>query len=650
MTDIRLGTLSAKIKQYVREVGGSFSSRQIDEEVDIRTSQGKSLRRVILKELCDTGIIERIKGAIGVYRPLDIELKEFDWQHADTDNVVSLRFPFELEKYVKIYPKSIICLAGGKDQGKGHPVGTPILTPLGWKRIESLEVGEEICHPSGQTTRILGIYNRGKQDCYRFIFNDQSSIEIDKDHLWKYQTYYNRDVKVTGHGMPNTQLGKWRISSTQDIVNNLGLGELKSKKKLMLPPIEPLNFYTWTIPLDPYLLGLLLGDGCFRKEGSITFTTSDNEILTYIQELGIQCHKSGKYDYRLVGLTQAIYQLGLRGEHSWEKFVPNQYLWNDKMTRLSVLQGLLDTDGTIEKIWGGIEFDTTSYQLAKDTQFLVQSLGGIAVITSRISFYTYKGKKLQGRKLFRVKIRIDTVCPFRLERKKKYHHPKNAVNKLLSRIEAIGQKETICLKVDNPDGLYIAKDFIVTHNTAWLYDFTLKNMFHPLGVDLYNSETGREQMKERMQNFKVNIPNPAPFRTFERYDNFADVIDKDRISVIDYLDLNSEVYLIGDEIDKVFRKLDRGIAVIGLQKPPPTTVYVKGVKKLVYRDLAYGSGFTAKRAVLYISLDNNVLKLVVAKTPLNPKVNPTNMMWVFWLKNGAEFIDIQPYEEQGGLE
>jgi len=175
-------------------------------------------------------------------------------------------------------------------------------------------------------------------------------------------------------------------------------------------------------------------------------------------------------------------------------------------------------------------------------------------------------------------------------------------------------------------------------------------MFHPLGVDLYNSETGREQMKERMQNFKVNIPNPAPFRTFERYDNFADVIDKDRISVIDYLDLNSEVYLIGDEIDKVFRKLDRGIAVIGLQKPPPTTVYVKGVKKLVYRDLAYGSGFTAKRAVLYISLDNNVLKLVVAKTPLNPKVNPTNMMWVFWLKNGAEFIDIQPYEEQGGLE
>ena len=304
MTDIRLGTLSAKIKQYVREVGGSFSSRQIDEEIDIRTPQGKSLRRVILKELCDAGIIERVKGAIGVYRPLELELKEFDWQHADTDNVVSLRFPFELEKYVKIYPKSIICLAGGKNEGK----------------------------------------------------------------------------------------------------------------------------------------------------------------------------------------------------------------------------------------------------------------------------------------------------------------------------------------------------------TAWLYDFTLKNMFHPLGVDLYNSETGREQMKERMQNFKVNIPNPAPFRTFERYDNFADVIDKDRISVIDYLDLNSEVYLIGDEIDKVFRKLDRGIAVIGLQKPPPTTVYVKGVKKLVYRDLAYGSGFTAKRAVLYISLDNNVLKLVVAKTPLNPKVNPTNMMWVFWLKNGAEFIDIQPYEEQGGLE
>jgi len=302
--DSRLLGLTAKIKEWVKITDGRFTLQQIDSELGIQTPQAKNLRRGALKDLCNAGILERIETLSGVYRRLDIELKEFDWQHADTDNVVSLRFPFELEKYVKIYPKSIICLAGGKDQGK----------------------------------------------------------------------------------------------------------------------------------------------------------------------------------------------------------------------------------------------------------------------------------------------------------------------------------------------------------TAWLYDFTLKNMFHPLGVDLYNSETGREQMKERMQNFKVNIPNPAPFRTFERYDNFADVIDKDRISVIDYLDLNSEVYLIGDEIDKVFRKLDRGIAVIGLQKPPPTTVYVKGVKKLVYRDLAYGSGFTAKRAVLYISLDNNVLKLVVAKTPLNPKVNPTNMMWVFWLKNGAEFIDIQPYEEQGGLE
>ena len=302
--DSRLLGLTAKIKEWVKITDGRFTLQQIDSELGIQTPQAKNLRRGALKDLCNAGILERIETLSGVYRRLDIELKEFDWQHANTDNVVSLRFPFELEKYVKIYPKSIICLAGGKNEGK----------------------------------------------------------------------------------------------------------------------------------------------------------------------------------------------------------------------------------------------------------------------------------------------------------------------------------------------------------TAWLYDFTLKNMFHPLGVDLYNSETGREQMKERMQNFKVNIPNPAPFRTFERYDNFADVIDKDRISVIDYLDLNSEVYLIGDEIDKVFRKLDRGIAVIGLQKPPPTTVYVKGVKKLVYRDLAYGSGFTAKRAVLYISLDNNVLKLVVAKTPLNPKVNPTNMMWVFWLKNGAEFIDIQPYEEQGGLE
>ena len=176
--------------------------------------------------------------------------------------------------------------------------------------------------------------------------------------------------------------------------------------------------------------------------------------------------------------------------------------------------------------------------------------------------------------------------------------------------------------------------------TAYLYNFIKLNM-DSFGIDLFNSETSPEQMKERFA--PLNIPNPAPFNVYERYDNFADVINPDRISVIDYLDLNSEVYLVGAEIDAIFRKLNN-VAIIGLQKPPPTITFIKGIKKVIERDLAYGGGFTAKRAILYITMGANKLKLLYVKTPKQPKINPNNMCWNFTIaEDGTNFEEIQRY-------
>ena len=175
--------------------------------------------------------------------------------------------------------------------------------------------------------------------------------------------------------------------------------------------------------------------------------------------------------------------------------------------------------------------------------------------------------------------------------------------------------------------------------TAYLYTFISLNMKR-FTLDLFNSETSPQQMKERFE--PLNIPQPAPFRTFERYDNFADVIHPEHISVIDYLDLNSEVYLVGAEIDAIFRKLTTGCAIIGLQKPPPTKIVTKsGAEKLVERDLAYGGGFTAKRAVLYITMGSNRLKLLYVKTPRKSTVNPNNMTFSFDFDDSGYFTNIQ---------
>lgn len=183
--------------------------------------------------------------------------------------------------------------------------------------------------------------------------------------------------------------------------------------------------------------------------------------------------------------------------------------------------------------------------------------------------------------------------------------------------------------------------------TGFLYNFIRLNM-DCFPIDLYNSETGPEQMKERFDAFG-DIPNPAPFKVYERYDNFADIIDPNNISVIDYLDFNSEVYLVGTEIDAIFRKLQNGVAIIGLQKPAATTIIVRGEKKSIERDLAYGGAFSAKRAQLYISLGSSRLKLVYVKNPAKKNVNPNNMQWSFkWAEDGVSFDYIQRYYEKDG--
>ena len=179
-----------------------------------------------------------------------------------------------------------------------------------------------------------------------------------------------------------------------------------------------------------------------------------------------------------------------------------------------------------------------------------------------------------------------------------------------------------------PQSIVIVAGSKQAGKTAFLYNVVRLNM-NRFKVDLYNSETGREQMKVRFAGFDPPIPSPAPFRAIQRYDNFSDVIDPYGISVIDYLDMDSEVYMVGAEINKIFKKLKTGAAIIGLQKPPG-------------RDLAIGGIFTAKRAALYLSLDANKLKILYCKTPTNGTVNPDNMQFSFNLEGvGVNFRNIR---------
>ncbi len=226
--------------------------------------------------------------------------------------------------------------------------------------------------------------------------------------------------------------------------------------------------------------------------------------------------------------------------------------------------------------------------------------------------------------------------------------------------ESSDPEKTICLNLPFDIHKYVSlysKNIIVvagevnSGKTAFLYNCAVMNMNQPL--DFYtNNESSPEEIKKRLTAF--DIPSPCPFPIYERYDNWADVIDPDRISVVDYLEMGGDqVYLVGDEIAKIQRKLRSGIAILGLQLPSPTVTFVKGVKKYIHRDLGYGRDFSAMKATLYLSLwkeqgDNaGTCKIIKAKNRVIPLVNPVNMQWRYTIDEfGAKYIKWERYQEQ----
>lgn len=168
--------------------------------------------------------------------------------------------------------------------------------------------------------------------------------------------------------------------------------------------------------------------------------------------------------------------------------------------------------------------------------------------------------------------------------------------------------------------------------TGFLHHFVLKNMNSPMGVNLFSNDMSPEEIKERMDNAGVYIPTPPPFKTYDRDSDFGDVVEPNAINVIDYLDMNSETYLIGEEIEKIYRKLKRGIALIAIQKKPGQKIGLGGV-------------FSWKRAKLYLSLGMtedggelfHKLEIVKSRGRTDPQLNPRGMEFKFKLIGGIKF-------------
>lgn len=358
--------------------------------------------------------------------------------------------------------------------GKAQPLDAWIKIPGSWTTMGEVKVGQTIMGWDGKPCKVTGVYPQGVRPVYRLTFKDGRTVKADEKHLWK---VYNS--RYRGFPKDGTQIDPWSVTTTAELIEMMKDSKNSFSVPVMVPDKKEVDV---DLPIDPYLLGVLLGDGCFRQS-SVTITKGDQFIFDTIEpmvrsikhKLTIVCENESTKTLRIVNDGNDCYfykmlnDIGVGKTLSANKHIPDVYLNASFNQRLSLLNGLMDTDGHVTKL-GGQSFTSTSLDLAEAVTYLVRSVGGIARMTNRVTTYIYNGEKRKGRRAYTVHIRHPHPNSlFRLPRKKDRCKATtqytDAFRLQLTNIEYVGEEETQCISINHPDRLYVTDSFTVTHNT-----------------------------------------------------------------------------------------------------------------------------------------------------------------------------------------
>lgn len=356
-----------------------------------------------------------------------------------------------------IDPDSIM-LMGHPKRGKAQEIHEPVLTNNGWIEIGKIRPGDRVFGPDGKTHGVIAIMPQGNVPLYRVGFDDLTYTITTAEHEWAFS---HRAYPARARN---------GVLETQELHTYL----LDKNARLLLPGCQPIQFDPpRTLPVDPYALGLLLGDGCISG-ASVRFANPSEELHQAVIEgmrgtLGAQYVQDNCLHSTIKGIMPALYAMGLDHHLSVDKFLPTDCLFMNVKDRFALLQGLLDTDGSQEGLV--TKFNTSSTVLAQDVAELVRSLGGRASISSKEPTFTYKGVRKTGHTAYRVGIRLPNEfgCPFRLDYKAAAWNngaKKRPPYKRIVSVEPAGNGEAVCISLDSDDQLYITRDYIVTHNST----------------------------------------------------------------------------------------------------------------------------------------------------------------------------------------
>ena len=356
--------------------------------------------------------------------------------------------------------------------GKALPNSTVIPTPNGDKKVGEIKSGDYIFDAFGEPTLVRAIYPQGEKEVWEVIFKDGRKARCCEEHLWSYCTEGQRKEAKEGR--------KFYTDTLKDI-SKKELYQQGHGYKILVPMQKAVKYEEKEYYIKPYSFGLLLGDGSFRydKEQKALSYSSENEILPskIADEMNWNYKKNSDFNYswtfewkeelthKNVWVEEALKEYpALWNVKSEDKYIPNEYLRGS-----IILNGLLDSDGSIDKERGRISYYTISSKLKDGVVELARSLG----FKTSVIEDSHKDTHI----CYRVEISgqpEDKIKLFKLDRKKElvlqwYNNGRRKENNLFNPIIEIKKlnysEEMTCFYVDNKEHLFLMNDYIVTHNT-----------------------------------------------------------------------------------------------------------------------------------------------------------------------------------------
>lgn len=418
-----------------------------------------------------------------------------------------------------------------RKNSKALALDTEIPTLNGWKQMRDIHVGDYIFGKDGKPHRVIGESEIFNKPMYEVRFEDGEVIKASADHIWTVQTkdsrrasrYIPKGKKIIGkmYRPELRETGGWYDISTEEMVGDYKYTRADKtgcEYKYRVPMNQAVEYQKKDLPIDPYTLGVWLGDG---TSSGCTVTCSDDdkdEMMELIRAEGHVCRWRTNKD-RPGAITidskeknnsggknpflEALMALNLIGN----KHIPQIYLQASKEQRLALLQGLMDTDGTCSKA-GQCTFTQKKKDIAEGVMELASSLGIKAKMKERkvtcngkpsgtanfVSFYTDK-----------------SFSCFRLKRKtarlKESLAPRMKAKSIVQ-ITPIPNEPSKCIAIDSDDHLYLAgRHYTATHNTslASALAWSLSLWYRKSGSKCYIATAALMQSLESFNFLKYNI-------------------------------------------------------------------------------------------------------------------------------------------------